>query len=729
MAESSKQTSELELQLQFLSELNRNWTGCGLLPQLSPEKAVDHPFRVEFENLCRGEPASFPFFAKERIYWCLLASDDRGLDAGIATLRAWLIPSFGWEETDSIASKGDPQKTDLARLMLELSPTGYFRWMSPLAELDRIIRKLAEIRRLERVRPEIVVERIPSLLELRQRFALAIATRELATASAALKTINRYELDTAANGTFMRIELHRAFGTPLDIVRDPEIKNIGAMRVPSSVRATIVEAFYSVFLEKAVRQRDWTGAVQAYAESVYPTIGQIIEMEDGVNDSVDIQRCVACGVAFDKDSSRAHRLLAASVDPAVKAICALVPQGTQAQFSPMEAFIKAWEAQDWSSVQRTGIEILNAALEVDDTNDFIAAVLRKSLEYAPNSNVSNLLSQRFRRPPTPELPQNWHEVTCALRSGEFDRVLAFLRTEERPRLDFSSASQLDSVAELVNDVLSMPGLDQVKGVDLQDIIGSALIADCIEDAHFPKAELKGLYELLFQLWVAQRQKSALASSETTFLLLASGLLEIDVDSAGRIASAVMEWCNSRQSSRRVSFTVRAIELLCDSGTATSSPLELWRFVAPTAVRFWQELPISDRNSWLTLGRRLHVPAGEMAEFDLGAPVGSLDPLSKIRIKKVAIVSLNENAAIQAAAIIRERCTCEVVLVTDKSAGTGTASAQTADVILFVWRATKHAVYRAFDNVRDRLQYVTGSGTSSIVSSLEQWATQRLAEAA
>jgi hypothetical protein len=38
----------------------------------------------------------------------------------------------------------------------------------------------------------------------------------------------------------------------------------------------------------------------------------------------------------------------------------------------------------------------------------------------------------------------------------------------------------------------------------------------------------------------------------------------------------------------------------------------------------------------------------------------------------------------------------------------------------VWAATKHAVYRAFDDVRDRIEYVQGTGASSIVLALERW---------
>ena len=87
--------------------------------------------------------------------------------------------------------------------------------------------------------------------------------------------------------------------------------------------------------------------------------------------------------------------------------------------------------------------------------------------------------------------------------------------------------------------------------------------------------------------------------------------------------------------------------------------------------------------------------------------------------KVAIVSLHERAAREAAAQIGKRTDAHIIVVTDHAAGDGTASAATADVILYVWGATKHAVYRAFDKVRDRLEYVQGTGSASIVRALER----------
>ena len=84
-----------------------------------------------------------------------------------------------------------------------------------------------------------------------------------------------------------------------------------------------------------------------------------------------------------------------------------------------------------------------------------------------------------------------------------------------------------------------------------------------------------------------------------------------------------------------------------------------------------------------------------------------------------VVSLHERSANVAAEIIRNRTGCDVLVVTSHENDYRTKAASDKDLILFVWSATKHSVYRAFDTVREKLCYVQGSGAASIVRSLEQ----------
>jgi hypothetical protein len=202
-------------------------------------------------------------------------------------------------------------------------------------------------------------------------------------------------------------------------------------------------------------------------------------------------------------------------------------------------------------------------------------------------------------------------------------------------------------------------------------------------------------------------------------------LEIDVEFSSLVSSAVVDWWNSRRTPKRVGFLNRSIEMLFDSGVDRQTVLSLWESATDDVSRFWDELSTTDQNAWIRLGTLLRVAASHLASFTADDSPEK-DPLALVNISKVAIVCLNESAAAQAASEIARRAPgCQIVLVTDKTANNSTASAQSADVILFVWRATKHAVYRAFDKVREKLQYVSGSGATSIVSALEQWASYQV----
>ena len=103
-----------------------------------------------------------------------------------------------------------------------------------------------------------------------------------------------------------------------------------------------------------------------------------------------------------------------------------------------------------------------------------------------------------------------------------------------------------------------------------------------------------------------------------------------------------------------------------------------------------------------------------------------DLLSKANFQKVAIVCMREQQARLAAETIRSRTGADVIIVSSMVAGLETDRALSCDVVLFVWLATTHAVFRAFDDFdRKKLCYVQGTGVASIIRSLERWSIEQL----
>ena len=70
-----------------------------------------------------------------------------------------------------------------------------------------------------------------------------------------------------------------------------------------------------------------------------------------------------------------------------------------------------------------------------------------------------------------------------------------------------------------------------------------------------------------------------------------------------------------------------------------------------------------------------------------------DILPAKQLKRVAIVSLHEKSAKAAAEIIKDRSGAEVIIVSEHIAGQQPKLRRQADVVLLVWAATKHSVYR------------------------------------
>ena len=173
---------------------------------------------------------------------------------------------------------------------------------------------------------------------------------------------------------------------------------------------------------------------------------------------------------------------------------------------------------------------------------------------------------------------------------------------------------------------------------------------------------------------------------------------------------------------RLTWLGEALELLTEQ-SLSKEYLGLWYDAATIIKADASALGPNGCNLWVRLGCRLGLEfavSRDALGIAASIPTGEeVDPLEDTGFRKIAIVSLHEKAAKEAASEIEERTGASVMIVSDYAAGDATESAASADVILFVWGAAKHAVYRAFDKVRDRLEYVQGTGSGSIVRALER----------
>ncbi len=202
--------------LEVLKQFNSNWEKyqkrlCFDLLEEEIRNIEAHPLSGELINLINGKGGSFPFFTDRHVIWCTLAPQPLLLQKQIEKLQAWILPSYGWQESGDGYKIPDTSRDTFQRVISEISPTNYFRWRCSIEQYSIVEHKLATFYQLEERRPERNRLRRPSLYELRTQFQSALLLGDRDLAEKAIELIDTYELDKALNTQLMRIRLWHHF--------------------------------------------------------------------------------------------------------------------------------------------------------------------------------------------------------------------------------------------------------------------------------------------------------------------------------------------------------------------------------------------------------------------------------------------------------------------------------------------------------------------------------------
>lgn len=655
--------------------------------------AVDHPLGGEIDAALASQTASLPYVRNQDILWVTVAPNAKELRHAIEDLRCWLLPSYGWEAVPAVVSN-TRGAGPIGALLLQQSPQGYFRWVSRRADLDTVIERLATMRAVISRTPARETQLRPTLESLRRQFALGLATGDHDLALKAVDEVDQHQLDSAPNTLSMRIRLAAAFGDDQAIVTHPLLDDLLSMRVPRRVVESVLRAHYALVVAGPEAAGDLDSALVAYGAVADRLVGLAGTPLPGA-DSV-IVAMAAYDAAYNDDAVQLRLLATQFPDNLVAAELAN-------RFAEPEALQSASNLAALSSQEVSRTAYVEAA--VDETAPQVVE---------PQDPIST--------PAELPVPESWAEVPMLLASGARQPLQTFL---ERVALDPDrfDPGRSDFVFEIFTDTNVMA--DPARAADADQLL-TAVIDGYISEDRFPRRERLPLYAAVLDIWSSNRAQSTDPIDGHLLLTLADALLRLDGKLETAIATAIMRWWETRPVRSRLAWLGEALELLTNQ-SSSQDPLVLW-YEGASLIRLDQQaLSVADRHLWHRLGRRLGLDeaATDAAIGALPAPDAFNDPLFASGFKKVAIVSLHERAAREAATQIEARTHANVIVVTDHAAGEGTTAAATADVILFVWGATKHAVYRAFDKVRDRLEYVQGTGSSSIVRALERRAQQRI----
>jgi hypothetical protein len=326
--------------------------------------------------------------------------------------------------------------------------------------------------------------------------------------------------------------------------------------------------------------------------------------------------------------------------------------------------------------------------------------------------------------PPPPRP-TWANWFLLLKKGtKDDKVAAETFLQERtpvPPADLSPSAMADLIVgleELYSD-------DALRNRERNLVLlgTSELLDEFVREPGFPRATLGDFYLATLHLWCAIYRGSSAQAHGHVLLELASAALQLNRQ-PDTVRTLLEDWWRARPAPQQLPYALDAIELLERELPGSDATANLWLNAADTIKRYPNSLTPTDRALWHRAGLRLGLDERSISEYlpTEERAAEEVDPIASADLRHIAIVCLREQQAQQAAAMIRQRTAAEVTIVASTTAGQETAHARDADVVLFVWMASTHAVFRAFDGFdRKRFCYVQGTGSSSIVRSLERWA--------
>jgi hypothetical protein len=649
----------------------------------SVEISEAHPLFVEIFALAAGNAASLPYIAGEKTIWATLSPSLQSLRAAIGDLRAWVIPSLAWEEPHPMATPDTP-RGNIGSMMIAISPAGYFRWQSNTKNIDEVLAKLRRLRELDTKRPHHSIETTPNLYELRRRFQVALAIGDAEAAREIINIIDHKQLDTAINSSLMRLRLYEAFEDDRALVEDEHLRDLLQLRLPKRAVLAVLNAFWRLRLSEIEARGNYEASATVYRNDLHDLLSGVIWVV-GPSDSLPMQRLAAYRAWASDDAEALQRLLQYADDPII-----------------------AW---------------LRLQLHVDQRR---TAQPTRQIPFGEPSIEAKSQPEPKIEPKGPI--DNWTELATALRSGDLARARAFLTGTTRPDANALALGGIPACADAIVEFFTDPIISDDPGrLSVAEAALTALIEDQVAEPGFPRASHVELYAALLEIWSERRAKSNFQPDGQLLLTLAEALLSLDGTREAAVRHAIEQWWHARKTRGRLPWLIEALELLSEHGTDLDAIGALWIDGVDFVRRDSKQLSYSELQLWDQIGRRLDFNVAEITEaLKAAEPSGPerIDPLTSLNLQKIAIVTLHERSARAAAELLRPRTGAAILTVVQEAAGSATSAALDADVILFVWAANKHAVYRAFDAVRDRLEYVQGTGPSSIILALERWVARQ-----
>lgn len=714
----------------LVNQIAKSWTAELFLSpaKIAAQDFGGHILAEELSALFRSESASLPFFSATEVVWMTIAPNAENLIMAIDDLRAWVLPSHGWEDDEkhSVVLPNDAPET-IKHFVGEISPAGYFRWKTKREKFQEATQKLKAMRQTAALRPTHQYFHVPSLFELRQQFEVALIVKDKAAAQSAIDRINLDQLDTAANTGFMQIRSWSEFREFEKIVAYEQLRELVQLRMPHSIRLDIINAFHEQFLKQFEEQNDVAAATQSYAQNARDYLDSLLSYCSS-SDGINITYCLGYKAVSQNDAELAGKQLRSTTDNFIQNLLkSFRVVETDADVSLVTQFQTAHRKNDWRKLQEIGEKILfeSGSHDAELPQDYLIANLRYSLNFRANLQLQEKLSNFALKTNEIKAPQSWQEFIENVREKKWQSASIFLTLENRPTIGNTDLATALHFLETFEELFTDPELenDRIGKEILQSALPS-IIREFLTAPDFPNPTFTSIYQQLMLLWATYKSGSSASVDANLLLTLTEPVLQNNSNSELFVADILREWWEARKVRALLPFLLNSLEILSEHTTTLNTCENLWIDGAEFVRLHPESLSPTEKYLWRTVGAKIGLDNDSINEF-LGTEehTEQLDILSELQINRIAIVSLQVEAAQNAAKLIRERTSANVIVVNETHNNPAVENARNSDVILFIWASNTHAVYRAFDNVREKLVYVQGKGASSIIISLERWAIQ------
>lgn len=701
-----------------------------------------------------GHPSSLPYVhaGTGQIAWLSVAPTLRAL-------REYLDDAQGWlQRVDARSLQGAIRQLSqapgpLGATLSVVAPQGYARWNSDLMRGEQTLVRLGQMHEFLATKPDLTRDSTPSVAALRLEFISALRVGDWTRAEACVDEIDHWNLDHAPGTLQMRMRLMQARGLTHELFDFACATQAWNFANPRRIAAAIVCAVYACAIEPIEQSEGLEAAYELYRQHWHPKLYQCIRDAKGEPGAA---RPLAFAAAVDSDH------------PLFEALHGHVPE-------------EFWQFLQGQMPARLGIQRATSPTTPPTTAatafprtppTFSRAPPRESIGDESNSGRASSQNQPTRdesadgRPLEPQrmesasagagpeaeaLPvplgraqsvQGQPEIFDASRAWDGDKFWEVLSRAvaqahaARARALIGSLDNLlfddplfvrcapDALLELVSD----PQIERDTGARslLYEVI-AALVDAFVVAPGFPRLGHLDVYLALLDGIVLLKRGATSDADSQLVLGLVAAAANLRPDACARCEQIVSSWWQGRPVTQRLDWLAAALDSLGPLSANTEGLISLFTDALALAARKGLQFAPTKLSMWRAIGLMLELPAQDVQQYL--APLSAADTqayqdaLAMAGLRHIAVVSLRQASAKEAAKELQARTGARVSVVTSLVSDADTDQALSADLILYVWAASTHATYRSFDSCREKLEYVQGTGSSSIVLAAERW-TQR-----